>query len=227
MCAMRRQLSGVVKYCLPSSCWPANTSHSRNSAFRRPSPCLVMRPATSACALITRQSAKRGTASELVILSVKARGLIGANSPLCARLLVMTPVMLCATSVSVAEPATKSGIAIGIGWTLPCVMSRRTTAPAGRAAKAASAPAPAPISSRRRFMRGPGPGREKLESKIGSVIGGYECPWLAAKHVTGIEIHFDVFPDLIMIRLEHREGLALEHRAHRAVARGIIERPAA
>ncbi len=31
---MRRQLSGVVKYCWPASCWPASTSQSRNSALR-------------------------------------------------------------------------------------------------------------------------------------------------------------------------------------------------
>ena len=129
---MRRQLSGVVKYCLPSSCWPANTSHRRNSAFSRPSGCLVMRPVTSACALITRQSAKRGTASELLIFSMKACGLIGANRPLRCRLLVMTPVTLCAMSPSPPVPARKSGSAIGIGCTLPCVTSRRTTA-AGRA----------------------------------------------------------------------------------------------
>ncbi len=97
-----------------------------------------MRPVTSACALITRQSAKRGTASELVIFSVKACGLIGANNPLRWRLLLITPVTLRAISVSAGAPARKSGSAIGIGCTLPCVMSRRTTAPAGRAVSAAS-----------------------------------------------------------------------------------------
>ena len=49
---MRRQYSGEVKYCWPASCCPVLTSHRRNSAFRRPSPCRVMRPVTSACALI-------------------------------------------------------------------------------------------------------------------------------------------------------------------------------
>ena len=55
---------------LAGSCWPANTSHSRNSAFSRPSVWRVMRPVTSACALIVRQSAKRGTASMVVIFSM-------------------------------------------------------------------------------------------------------------------------------------------------------------
>ena len=35
----------------------------------------------------------------------------------------MTWVMPRATSVSAGVPAEKSGIAIGTGWTLPCVMS--------------------------------------------------------------------------------------------------------
>ncbi len=54
---------------------------------------------------------------------------------------------------------------------------------------------------------------------IGSVMGGYKRPWLAAKHVSGIEGQFDFFPDVVMIGLEHREGLAAGNRAHRAVAR--------
>jgi hypothetical protein len=78
-----------------------------------------MRPVTSACALITCQSGKRGTASELVIFSVKAAGLMGANSPLRCRLLVMTAVTLRATSDSAGAPARKSGSAIGIGCGLP------------------------------------------------------------------------------------------------------------
>ena len=151
MCAIRRELSDVVKYCLPSSCWPANTSHKRNSAFSLPSVCLVMRPVTSACALMTRQSAKRGTVSELVIFSVKAVGLIGANRPLRCRLPEMIAVTLRATSDSVGEPATNSGKAIGIGCGLPWVISSRSAAEAGRAATAARAPAPAPTRKRRRF----------------------------------------------------------------------------
>ena len=43
------------------------TSQSRNSAFRRPSPCRVMRPVTSACALMVFQFSNCGAASMLVI----------------------------------------------------------------------------------------------------------------------------------------------------------------
>ena len=60
MCAIRRQYSGEVKYCWPASCWPVLTSQRRNSAFSRPSPCRVMRPVTSACALMVFQFWKCG-----------------------------------------------------------------------------------------------------------------------------------------------------------------------
>src|SRR5262249_15861706 len=104
MCAMRRQLSGVVKYCLPSSCWPAATSHRRNSAFSLPSPWRVMRPVTSASALIARQSGNFGTLSLLVIFSMNAAGLIGANRPLRWRLLVITAVTFRPLSPSARPP---------------------------------------------------------------------------------------------------------------------------
>ena len=63
MWATRRQLSGVVKNCWPAICWVAKTSHRRNSARSRPSGWRAMPPVTSAWALITRQSAKRGVSS--------------------------------------------------------------------------------------------------------------------------------------------------------------------
>ena len=58
-----RQLSEAVKYCWPASCCDCSTSHSRNSVLSRPSGCRVMRPVTSAWALMVRQSPKRGTVS--------------------------------------------------------------------------------------------------------------------------------------------------------------------
>ena len=130
MCAMRRQLSGAVKYCWPLSCWPEVTSHSRNSTLSRPSRWRVTRPVTSACALIAFQSGKRGEASKLTIFSMKAAGSIGANRPERLRLAVMTCVIARAASASPGAPPTKSGIAIGIGATLPCVTSRRVCASA-------------------------------------------------------------------------------------------------
>ena len=130
---MRRQLSGLVKYCWPVSCWPEMTSHSRNSTLSRPSPWRVTRPVTSACALIAFQSGKRGKVSKLVIFSMNAAGSIGANRPERRRLAVMTWLMPRATSASPGVPPTKSGIAIGSGATLPCVTSRRSLRERGRA----------------------------------------------------------------------------------------------
>ncbi len=64
----------------------------------------------------------------------------------------MTWVMPRATSVSAGVPAEKSGIAIGTGWTLPCVMSSLSCAAAGPASMTVSAPAEvaAPSASTRR-----------------------------------------------------------------------------
>src|SRR5262249_61949565 len=76
--AIRRQLSAVVLYCSPRSCWPANTSHNRNSALRRPSDC-VMRPVASAWALICRQAGERGSVSMVEIFSIEAAGAMGAQ----------------------------------------------------------------------------------------------------------------------------------------------------
>ena len=113
--AMRRKLSGVVEYCCPLSWAPPSTSHSRNSALRRPSACRVMRPVTSAWALMARQSGNRGATSVLVIFSMKAARSIGANSPLRLRLPVMIWEMPRAASASAGLPARKSGSAIGTG----------------------------------------------------------------------------------------------------------------
>src|SRR4029077_4209846 len=109
---------------------------------------------TSACALITRQSGKRGIASLSLICSVNARGSIGANNPLRARLLLMMPVTLRATSDSCCAPARNSGSAIGIGFTLPSGISTRTAAlTTGGGCRVIQPPAAAPacVSMRRRL----------------------------------------------------------------------------
>ena len=61
---------------------------------------------------------------------MKAAGSIGANNPLRLRLLVMTWATPAPTSPSAGEPATKSGIAIGSGATLPSVICNFVCAPA-------------------------------------------------------------------------------------------------
>src|SRR6185312_1800621 len=213
----RRQLSCVVKYCLPSSCWPANTSHSRNSALSRPSPWRVMRPVTKACALIVRQSAKRGTASEFVTFSMKAAGLIGANRPERCKLLVMICVTPRAVSASAGAPGRKSGSAIEIGCGLPWLMSTRTAPRAGGVNSPAAAPRLVPAASCMRRRRDSA-GEEKNASVIGiSVLS-------LAEHVAQIEDHFHVAPLRIVLGTQHGVGLALQDGAARALGEHRAER---
>src|SRR3569832_349599 len=217
MWPMRRQLSCVVKYCLPSSCCPANTSQRRNSALRRPSPWRVMRPVTSACALIVRQSAKRGTASELVIFSMKAAGLTGANRPDRCKLPVMTWVTPRATSPSAGAPATKSGSAIEIGCGLPWLMSTRTAACAGAVRRPVAAPRLVPPASCKRRRR------EKAGGGRNALVIGMSCS-LLAEHIAQIEDHFHIAPLRIVLGTQHRVRLALQDGAARAFCEHRPER---
>src|ERR1700730_5628440 len=93
---------------------------------------------------------------------------------------------------------TKSGTAIGTGWTLPWVTSSLSTAAARRDQSPASAAAPAPSRiSRRRVSR--------LAVGNDSIIGRSRSS--AADHVARIEGDLDVFPLLVMFGLEHVERL--------------------
>src|SRR5207248_11437403 len=81
---------------------------------------------------------------------MNAAGSIGANNPLRLRLLVMTPAIPAPTSPSAGVPATKFGIAIGKGATLPSGITNLVWAPArGGSSKAAPA-AVLPIRTWRR-----------------------------------------------------------------------------
>jgi hypothetical protein len=64
----------------------------------------------------------------------------------------MTAVTVRAISTSPGEPAMNSGIAIGIGCTVPRVMSRRSAARAGATRRPAAAAAAPPASSSRRLL---------------------------------------------------------------------------
>src|SRR5262245_14079713 len=101
----------------------------------------------------------------------------------------------------------KSGSAIGIGCTLPCVISSLSTALAGRGVNIARAPAP--MSRRRRVNDISERDRELVISTRGLV---------GAVHIFGVERQLNFLPALIMLRLEHVERLAGEHGAHCAVA---------
>src|SRR3954468_20718791 len=211
MCAMRRQLSGVVKYCWPVSCWPEETSQRRNSTLSRPSPWRVTRPVISPCALIVFQSGKRGSTSKLVIFSMYAAGSIGANSPERRRLAAITCVMPRATSVSPGVPPTKSGIAIGNGCTLPWVTSSRSCAEACIESSAPAEAAAPSVSNRRRVNRG----RNRSVDVMG--IQGLSGSVLPAEHVTRIEIDDDILPGFVLRRRKERVGRAGTHCAQRAL----------
>src|SRR5262245_1340143 len=229
MWAMRRQLSGVVKYCWPASCCPAATSHSRNSALSRPSLCRVIRPIASACALIVRQSGKRGTASTLVIFSRKAAGSSGANRPQRLRLLVMIWQTPWAASLSAGVPPRKSGIAIGIGCTLPCVMST-VTAWAGNEAIARPAAAALPRTSAWRRLKPPPTCRAVLATHGSRLLRSFTAFTRIAgaarnklrrsttENLAGIKVDIDFLPLIVGGQGKHVVGLRLEHGAHGAVA---------
>src|SRR3954452_7546661 len=216
ICAMRRQYSGDVKYCWPVSCWAVLTSQRRNSALRRPSPCRVMRPVTSACALMVFQLWNCGAWSMLEIFSMKAAWSIGANNPERFRLLAMTCVTPVPTSPSAGDPATKFGIAIGSGATLPSVTCNFVWALArDGSSKPAAAPAP-PIRKSRREC-----GDAGSEYDVTGIAGSFPGR-SAAKHLLGIEIDVHVFPLLVGLVSQHGVGLTLQDRANRSIRRGLI-----
>ena len=152
MWATRREFALLAKNCSPTSCSPANVSHRRNSARRRPSLSWVTRPVTSACALMTFQSSKRGAASGLEIFSMNAPLSIGANRPERCRSAAIMPVI----SAPIWSLARKSVMAIGSGSILPLLTSISTSARAGRVAAALSPAASATavnINRKNCFMR--------------------------------------------------------------------------
>src|SRR3569832_548055 len=209
MWPMRRQLTKKKKNSKPTSSSPTNTSHRRNSALRRPSPWRVIRPVTSACALIVRQSAKRGTASELVIFSMKAAGLTGANRPDRCKLPVMTWVTPRATSPSAGAPATKSGSAIEIGCGLPWLMSTRTAACAGAVRRPVAAPRLVPPASCKRRRR------EKAGGGRNALVIGMSCSLKAEQDAQKEDQNQDA-PQHKEHGTQHRVGLALQDGAARA-----------
>ena len=131
MCAIRRQLSGVVKYCLPSSCWPANTSQRRNSAFSRPVALASDAPGHK-CLRIYRPPVLKPRHIIAVGDALNKSSRIDRREQ-AAALVAGDHRRDIAARVGFQA---KSGSAIGIGCTLPCVMSSRT-APAERGANTA------------------------------------------------------------------------------------------
>ena len=161
---MRRASFGWLKNCSPASCLPEKMSHSRNSAFSLPS-ALPMRPTTRACALSTRQSSKDGTASGDTVFSMKAAWSMGANNPEVRRSLATTSEISRAVAASTVPSPTKSGMAMGSAWILPCVMLSSTTAKAGAASKKRATDQPS------RHNRGDNAARREFVGQDGSLYG--------------------------------------------------------
>src|ERR1700738_4193961 len=162
-----------------------------------------MRPVTSACALMVFQLWNCGAASILTIFSMKAAWSIGANNPLRFRFLGMTWVTPAPTSPSAGDPATKFGIAIGSGATLPSVICNLVCAPAR---EGSSRPAAAP------------PIRRSRRLAVTDIAGSFPKS-STVEHLLGVEIDVHVFPLLVGLVPQHRVGLALQHGAHRGIRR--------
>src|SRR5712691_4716521 len=143
---------------------------------------------------------------------------MGAKSPERCRLAAMIWLTLRPAAGSRVATVTKSGTAIGTGWTLPWVTSSLSTAAARRDESPASAAAPAPSRINRRRL-------SRLAVGNDSIIGRpRRRRSSAADHVARIESDLDVFPLLVMFGLEHVERLAAVERADGAVARGGEQR---
>src|ERR1700680_4907512 len=149
------------------------------------------------------------------IFSMKAVGSIGANKPDRFRLFVMTPAMLPPPSHSPGTLPPNSVIAIGNGWIVPWVMSRRSTAAAGHTPSNAAAAAPLAVASNCR--------RDQGAATIGfclcvDVMMMWRGDSAAAEHIARIEGDLHVLPHVVL-RGRHRIGLAAAHRAHGALGR--------
>src|SRR6266478_1378940 len=161
-----------------------------------------------------------GGLSLSVIFSMKAAGSIGANNPLRLRLLVMTWATPTPTSPSAGDPATKFGIAIGSGATLPSVTCNFVCAPANEgSSKLAAAPAP-PIKMSRRFN-----GNEESENDVMGIAGS-ALETSTAKHLLGVKIDIHVFPLFVGLVAQHGVWLALQDSTNGCFRRGLVSRRA-
>src|SRR4051794_8946970 len=123
----------------------------------------------------------------------------------------MTCVTPRAASVSPGVPPMKSGMAIGTGWTLPCVTSSRSCADALVASNALAEVA-APSASTRRRVKPNGDRSFVMASFVPNSVAAS-----AAEHVTWIEGDFDVFPDVVFCNRHEAVGRAAPHRAQRTL----------
>src|ERR1700693_1464815 len=114
------------------------------------------------------------------------------------------------------SPPENSVIATGKGWIVPWVMSRRSTALAGRTPRTVAAAAPLAVASSWR--------RDHEAATIEFCFALVGIVFLlfwrgasaAAEHVARIESDLHVLPDVVLGG-RHRIGLAAAHRAHGAL----------
>src|SRR4051812_33889161 len=126
----------------------------------------------------------------------------------------MTCVTPAPTSPSEGVPATKFGIAIGSGATLPWVTSSRVCA---RANDGSSRPAAAPpIKASRRFNGKGGRGND-----VTDIANSFQ-ETSAAKHLARIEGDNNVLPLRVGFIAQHVVGLPLQDGADRSIGRGLI-----
>ena len=150
-------------------------------------------------------------------------------------------VMLCAESPSAGLPARKSGSAIGSGWMLPWLRSKRSTARGRTAAQDGAAKA-----GSRPESQGVPPGRRRRETGIGLLITIGECHGMAilqvrancracklpqsdrygsvtrlpGEHVFGPEADLNLLPRIVFDHGQP-EGLAAADGAERAFGRDL------
>src|SRR3979490_1670382 len=124
------------------------------------------------------------------------------------------------TSASAGEPATKFGIAIGSGATLPSGITSLVWALASDgSSKPAAAPAPPIRTSRRRSGNG------GSEDDVTGIAGSFPKS-STVKHLLGIKIDVHVFPLIVRLVSQHRVRLALQDGANSCFRRGLIARRA-
>src|SRR3954463_10871421 len=128
----------------------------------------------------------------------------------------MTCVTPVPTSPSEGVPATKFGIAIGSGATLPSVICSRVCA---RAREGSGRPAAGPpIRASRRFN-----GKAGRRDDVTDIANSFQEP-SATKHLARIEGDNDVLPLRIGFIAQHVVGLSLQDGPDRGLGRGLIAR---
>src|SRR5262245_29042400 len=191
-------------------------SHRRNSASTRPSGARLARPTTRACALIRRQSWKRGGVLRSRGRSMKAARSSGWNRPERSKSAETTSDT---SSANCGSSPKNSGTAMGMAAMVPsrCVPRRPPSDSAARCAAAGAAHSRAASGARampprkaRRCTRVPAraPTRDRCKDAIALLLISS-----LLHHLTGIELPGDGLPVTIFVRRQ-RERRALLHRPH-------------